>query len=527
MDYSKLGTEPVSNDSPAGSDCRYEEAFELLQAQIIKMSSPTAHGKVDWAEVVELSASILLDKSKDLAVAGYLAIGLIHTRQIDGLDDGILVLKDLVANFWDTLYPAPTRMRGRIAAISWWLEKTENELLKRDAAPIPAEQAERIQANLKALDRQLAEKMPNPPLLNSLLRKVETIPVQKPKIPQAPPDAKIKDQAVKPAPRSTANATAAAIAPPPAAPETQSIENAQQMRKSIDAAMQTLRKTSHFLIQQDLKNPMAYRYRRMASWARIEMLPPHTNGVTQLPPPAPQVVNTLHDLQEAGNWPALIENAEQKIPQFFFWFDLNFMVARGLAKLGPEYTKAQVALCQECAFFLQRFPGIETLCFDDGRAFAEPQTLKWLATIRLDDNGTPSTPDHSDSSEDNRFNPIVQQALAMGRKKQLVQAVDLLHQQMLVSSSRNDRLRWRLALVQVLLATKKARLAIPHLDKIVSEIDTFTLEQWDPAITLEGLTTVWKGYHALTESEHKRRADKILNRIAQINPAEAVRLLPG
>jgi hypothetical protein len=43
----------------------------------------------------------------------------------------------------------------------------------------------------------------------------------------------------------------------------------------------------------------------------------------------------------------------------------------------------------------------------------------------------------------------------------------------------------------------------------------------------EGLITAWKGYHAQTAGEYKKRADEILARIAQIDPAEAIRLVMG
>lgn len=527
MDLLQLGKAPIAGDKPVGCDCRYDAAFESLQAQIDKLASPSASGKVDWTRVVELSAAILSETSKDLVVAGYLAVGLIHTRQIDGLDEGILILKDLVENYWDYLYPAKKRMRGRVGAISWWIEKTENELLKLKPGPVSAHQTERIQANLNALDQQLADKMPDPPVLRSLLRQVRQIPVQQPEAPQAPPAETKKEPAAEPPSTPSVKATTAPVAPTRAETTSQAIESEQDMRDSIDAAVGLLRRTSHFLIQQDLTNPLAYRYRRMASWAKVETPPPHTDGVTQLPPPAPQVIRLLNDLQQDDNWPALIQQAEQKVSQFVFWLDLHFMVSKGLETLGPPYRNALHTVRRECAWFLRHCSGIETLCFADGTPFARPSTLQWLKEIVPGGNGNGADRDAAPNVPEDPFNAIVQQALAMARQKQLVPAVDLLQQQMLASSSGSAQMRWRLAIVRVLLTVKKYRQAIPHLEKILSDIDGFKLEQWDPPMALEGLTTVWKGYAAQTAKEQKQRADEILARIAQINPAEAVRLVPG
>lgn len=527
MDLLQLGKAPIAGDKPAGRTCRYDAAFESLQAQIDKLASPTASGKVDWPRVVDLSTAILSETSKDLIVAGYLAVGLIHTRQIDGLDEGILILKDLVENFWDHLYPAKKRMRGRAGAIAWWMEKTENELLKLNPGSVSADQTQRIQANLDALDQQLADKMPDPPLLRSLLRQVKDIPVQQPKAPQAPPAETKKDKGPEPPPPSSTRTPSAPVAPTASAMGPQAIESEQDVRDSIDAAVGLLRRTSHFLIQQDLTNPLAYRYRRMASWAKVETLPAHTDGVTQLPPPAPQVIRLLNDLQEEDNWPALIEQAEQKVSQFIFWLDLHFMVSKGLETLGPPYRNAWHTVRRECAWFLQHCSGIETLCFADGTPFAHPHTLQWLKEIVPGGNGNGADPDDSPNRPEDPYNAIVQQALAMARQKQLVPAVDLLQQQMLASSSGSAEMRWRLAIVRVLLTVKKYQAAVPHLEKILSDIDDVKLDRWDPPMALDGLTTVWKGYAAQTANGYKQRADEILARIAQINPAEAVRLAPG
>ena len=355
MDYMRLGSEPIEGDNPAGSDCRYGPEFERLQAEIDKLSSPTASGKVDWATVVKTAAEILQKQSKDLTVASYLAVGLLRTQKIDGLDQGVQVLSDLVQTHWDKLFPSKKRMRGRQGAFAWWLEKSEEVLQKIKVDPLPAEQIERIQTNLKTLDAQLLEKMPDPPLLRPVQRSIERLPVQKA---EEPPSAKPEPAETENGSKSTSDTPSKPATPPgrpepAAAPAT--LESDQDARKSIDAALQQLRRTSFYMLQQNLKNPMPYRYRRLASWANLEIIPPNTDGATQLPPPSPQALSELHALRDEANWPALILNAEQKVSQYIFWFDLSCLVAEGLKNLGPEYKKALLAVSQETACLLQRF----------------------------------------------------------------------------------------------------------------------------------------------------------------------------
>ena len=529
MDYLNLGIAPIAGDSPAGSDCRYEPDFESLQAEIDKLSSPTASGKVDWDRIVQWSAKILSDLSKDLTVAGYLAVGLVRRRQVEGLDAGIQVLRDLVENYWDTLYPVKKRMRGRTGALTWWLEKTTEVIEGLNPKPLPAEQVQRLQDNLQALDAFLGQNMPEPPLLRPLQRQIERFPVQK----EAPspsqerttePAAETDRQTAPPAEQSAPTAAPQAAAPVPTV-EAASPASAQDAQKSIDTAIQLMRQASHFLLQQDLKDPSAYRYRRMAAWSRIDALPPNKDGVTQIPPPAPQVVGALSELRDAANWSALIETIEQqRVSQFIFWFDLHWMVSEALQQLGPDYQPALQAVCRETAYFLQRLPGIEKLAFSDEMPFAEAQTLNWLGTMPAGASYGGAAGENAATDGGQNLNASIQEALALARKKKAAEAVDLLFRKLVLAPSRCEQTRWRLGIAQVLMVAKKGPAALPHLEQVVADVDTFKLERWDPQLALEGLTLAWKGFSSEGGKAHQDQAQELLSRIARLSPVEALRL---
>ena len=530
MDYLNLGKAPIAGDNPAGSDCRYEADFESLQAEIDKLSSPTASGKVDWDKIVEWSAKILSNLSKDLTVAGYLAVGLVRGRQVEGLDAGIQVLRDLVENYWDTLYPVKKRMRGRAGALSWWLEKTTEVIEGLNPQPMPAEQVQRLQDNLQALDEFLGQNMPEPPLLRPLQRQIERFPVQKEAPPPsqertAAPAAETEQPTAPPAEQSAAKPPPQTAAPLPT-PEAASPASAQDAQKSIDTAIQLMRQASHFLLQQDLKDPSAYRYRRMAAWSRIDALPPNKEGVTQIPPPAPQVVGTLSELRDAANWSALVETVEQqRVSQFIFWLDLHWMVAEALQQLGPDYQSALREVCRETACFLQRLPGIEKLAFSDEMPFAEAQALNWLATLPVGaSHGGAAGENAATGSDRQSLNTSIQEALALARKKKAAEAVDLLFRKLVAAPSRCEQTRWRLGIAQVLMVAKKGPAALPHLEQVVADVDTFKLERWDPQLALEGLTLAWKGFSSDGSKAHQDQAQALLSRIARLSPVDALKL---
>lgn len=544
MDYTTLGKAPISDDAPCGADARYEPEFEEMQIEIDKLSSPTASGQVDWAKIRKNAEIVLQDKSKDLTAACYLAVALVIADKIDGLDNGLIVLKDLVETHWDNLFPKKKRMRGRVGAVQWWLDKTEAQLQTINPQPLPADLVARLKGNLSGLDGYLAENMPDAPLLRPLQRIIDSYPIEKAAEEQAPPEkaeeaGAVEAPAESPPAQATAQKPAEASAPKPQAATASApvpsaisddalsgaIGNDQDARRGADAAFQRLRQVSTYLIQKDLKNPLAYRYRRMAAWAKVAALPANTDGATQLVPPAPQVVDALNALRDEGNLEAFVQNAEQKQSQFIFWLDLNYMIVSALRDLGSQYTKAADAVCQETALFVQRLPNIETLLFSDGTPFADAQTKKWLKSLAVaSGDGQGAVAETAGGYDDDRFNSLFQQARGMARKKQVADAVALLQQQMQNSPAYSQKVRWRLGIARLLIETKKTLQALPHLDQIVADIDRFELERYDPEIAIEGLSLAWQGYGAQTLNEHKLRAMELLHRLAKVDPAAALRL---
>ena len=79
MTTADLGTTPIAGENPAGEDIRYDQLFEKLQAEVdVKPSAGT--GGTNWNRVEELASTILATRSKDVLVASYLAVGLLHTK---------------------------------------------------------------------------------------------------------------------------------------------------------------------------------------------------------------------------------------------------------------------------------------------------------------------------------------------------------------------------------------------------------------------------------------------------------------
>jgi type VI secretion system protein VasJ len=520
MELMNLGKEPIAGDNPAGADARYDPEFETMQREIDKLASPSG-GQVDWKAVVTAASAVLTQRSKDLTAASYLAVGLIRTRKAEGLVQGSRILKDLIETYWETLYPPKKRMRGRTGAVTWWLERSLLELKGFAPASLPEDAAGLVKADLQRLEELLGVQLPDAPSLRPLLRLVESLSP-----PQAAVAAPLPAAASLPVRKESSEAAhpVSAKVPVKASDIADNITSLQEARKSLDAVFQRMRQASFFMLQNDLKEPLAYRYRRLASWAKIQALPPNTDGTTQIVSPAPQVREALEKLRDENNWAALIENAEQKISQFVFWFDLNRYTAEALSALGPDYRPAMETVCRETAFFVQSLSGVERLQFADGVPFADNQSLAWLKGIASITAGGGSTLPVVSTEGADRHEVLVRAAQALARGKKIVEAVQLLQQHMQNTAARNERMRWQLAIAQLLMGAKKHPAALPHLEQLLLDIEEFRLEAWDPGLALESLIAVWQGFGAQSAAEYKTRAPGLLQRIARIDPIAALRL---
>lgn len=522
MDTLTLGKEPISPDQPAGSDVRYEPEFEQLQAEIDKLSSPSASETMDWRRVDKLASEILASKAKDLLVASYLAVAQIHTAGIDGFGVGLCVYRDLLEQFWEDLFPKKKRMRGRIAAIDWWLEKSDAALVSLNVSPLPAERIEGFRQDIQQIDTLLRQYLEEAPSLRPLERFLESVPIQVEKKEAAEtPSGREGAATGAPAPPKAESSSQASAAP--AAPE--EIASAGDAQKVLDAALASMRRAGAYLLQDNLANAQGYRWRRIASWAIIDVLPAATDGQTIVPPPDAGIRNVLEELREKGNWEALAESAEQRVPEFIFWLDLNRFVAEALSGLGDSYQEALDALCQETAVFVHRLAGVESLSFSDGTPFADADTQQWLRRIGLGGGAGMAESVAAGGPEDGSdMAEAMAKAQKLAKKKKLAEAVSLLQEGLRSSFSKKQQLLWRLRLAQLLLNAKKPHLALPHLESVLQDIDRHELEQWDPDLALKGLKMVWTGFCVRSDEAGKEQATGILNRIAKLAPAEALRL---
>ncbi|MFO8031362.1 MAG: type VI secretion system protein TssA [Desulfohalobiaceae bacterium] len=525
MDIIKLGQIPISEDKPSGEDVRYTKDFDVLQEQIDLLSEAKADGTTtDWEKVRKICVDILANKSKDVNVAVYLAVALQNREGLPGLADGARLLLGLTTNFWESMHPPKKRMRGRLNAYAWWKEKALSFL--KNNLPNEAQDKDLMQGlqdAVKDLDQTLGNISDDAPILRELLELIEHIPVAEP---EAEQDSQQQAEAQKESSQATqqtqpqkkqAPAQPQASAQPPA--DATSMQ-AQDADKLLRQGLDLLLSYREWLAYQDPKDPRVFRINRWAAWSKVQALPPLDGSFTRLPPPEEEISTTLEQLLSNSNFEQALQQAETHLQEHIFWLDLNYASARALQSLGDSWKAALRALEAETAFFVQRLPGIEQQCFNDGTPFCGESTLTWIESL--------TKGSRANRQEDrDPVQKAVEQAQKMASDNNLVGGLLHLDQALKANGRLRDRYRLQVGMLQLLTQRNNFELATYYSERVVNMIDRHGLQEWEPELALEGLKGVYRALKGSQAEESKKQAQEIFSRMVGISPASALRFSGG
>ncbi len=507
--YVSLGTDPVSTEKPCGDNIRYESEFEELEAELAKQESLSS-ATVDWDRVVSLSTDILKNSSKDLLVGAYLTNGLLITQGYEGLANGLKVLSDMVEHYWDCSFPPVKRLRARATAISWLAEKAAAVIA--DKAPAPGESQAVIDAadNLDKLDKALVEKMGDQaPMIIDLSRPLrnfrqsaEAALSKAGSSPTAEAETSVAAQPVEAA--SAASSQGAGRMQSTAAKSTapvESIGSDADAKKALRSMQDICRKVAAYWLDAKLSDPRPYRLSRMAAWMAVEALPPATDGVTQVNPPAADRIRHFEAQIEKSEYSAVLPELEQTLSRSPFWLDGQNKVVTVLRAMGGEYDSAAKTVIRETRSLLERVPGLQNLSFSDQTPFASDQTQMWLSTEVMTGGDGSGVTGAGAVSGSNAWDTGLSDARKKAAGGDTKAAMVILNQGIAAAGTARDKFCWRCALADLMLQTGNTEAAIGILEQLAVNAETYNLNDWEPDL-------VGRVYNLLYQSYRKQQSRK-------------------
>jgi type VI secretion system protein ImpA len=118
---------PISADNPAGENLRYAPVYDKIK-EARRQDDDAPQGEwqrerkvADHGVVLKLASEAIATKSKDLQLAAWLTEALLNREGYAGLNQGLNLIKGIIENFWDGLYPEleDGEAELRAAPIDW------------------------------------------------------------------------------------------------------------------------------------------------------------------------------------------------------------------------------------------------------------------------------------------------------------------------------------------------------------------------------------------------------------------------
>ena len=512
MDITALAASPVSESSPAGADAKYEPEYEALTAEIGKLSSVSQSSPISWQAVADNGAVILAQKSKDISVAAYMAVALIHTDGAQGFLDGVKLLRGICENFWDDAFPPKAKLRRRLNAYEWWHERALEQLRKEGQQPIPAALSAEMTEAVGELDSLIGGLMEDAQPLRDIKEAIRTIPLlpeEKPKEPEPPaaPTPEPPREKPKPQPEAQPQAAPAAPSPAPTTQPAQAGDAAAALPVFVDAA----RNYAFALRSEDPANYLAWQLPRVALWGKIAALPPDDGtGQTMVPPPDMDRVEAAERLLAGKNWLKAATAADDLFQSYPLCIDLQRIADEALANLGAAFAEARARLRAETAAFVRRLPGLTALSYDGGVPFVSSATRAWLDEIA---HGGESGGAAGGGRAD-RIDEVIAEAretLAAGDAAGALRKLEEAH-----GASAAGNVRLRAEELHMLCSQREAKTAAALARALAREIEQSGLAKLEPDIAVEAMTAACRALDLAGDIEG---AEALREKTAAIKPS--------
>jgi type VI secretion system protein VasJ len=495
--------QPVSVDSPVGQDPGYDDDFQRMRGEVNKLSG------ADADLVIQLAEKLLKHSCKDLRVGTYYLWARLHKHGEAGLADGLDLLAAMIERYTNDVLPA--RANSRKMALEWLagskvLDSLSmyTEVVKNDAERIvaalawlehglgswPAEQRPALGALYTALSARLAQ-----------CGEVDTQPSQ---------------------PGGHSQSSAQTTAPSLAA-----IKSARDLLDSGRALAGYLREQPHGWLA-------AHRLMMSLRWDTVHQTPPQeASGLTRLAPPRGDYRAQLKRLYRQQSWSELLDQVERMFAEGVnhFWLDLQWYLYQALSKQPAPQDGWATVVMSDLGMFLERLPGLEELCWNDGTPLADETTREWIAQHVSGNRLAAGLPAPAAAAllADTEILALEGQALAQAESNGVEEALAWLAQQ---PGVRTGRQQWLLRLLMARVAEHhgKSDLALHLLGELDITARRQRLGEWEPDLSFEVKARLLKLLRLKSQRNDAdkpvlaRRKEALLAALIAIDPVRAAGL---
>ncbi|WP_460123188.1 type VI secretion system protein TssA [Pseudomonas sp. S2_C03] len=491
--------QPISDASLVGEDPGYDDDFQQMREEVDKLSG------ADTDRVIQLAQTLLTKRCKDLRVATYYLWARLHKEGEAGLAEGLSLLAALIERFGADVLP--TRGNSRKQALEWLAGSKVLGCLSLFPEVVKQE-SERTVAALTWLARALqAWPEAQRPELGGLYGALANRLAQSGGV-----DALV--------PQNSANHSGSAQAPA-----------AGLAIKSGRDLLDSARVLAAYLREQPEGWLAAHRLMKSLRWDTVHQAPPHdASAMTRLAPPRSEYRAQLKRLYLQQSWSELLDQVERMFAEGVnhFWLDLQWYACQALSKLAAPHDAWVDIVKRDLGMFIERLPGVEGLCWNDGSAFADDTTRAWIAQ-HVSGNQSPQclpAPVAAVAEGDSEVLALEGEALAQADSAGVEQALAWLAARPDIHSGRQ---RWLLHLLMARVAEQcaKQELALHLLGELDAVGERQALADWEPLLCFEVKARLLKLLRLKAQRNDSdklalgRRMEPLLAALVAIDPVRA------
>ncbi|MGA1869380.1 MAG: TssA family type VI secretion system protein [bacterium] len=486
----QLGILPVQDDKPTGNSARYEPEYDHLDAEILKLESSDRES-IDWAKVLELSIFILKTKSKDLLVASFLCHALFVQQGFNGLCVGLTIVRDMLKEYWEILFPEKDRLKVRISAIEWLVKHLGERIREKGDNLSDTKNVMECCGLWDEIDSLLHEKLKEmAPDTSEIIHLLQNMIKEK------------KEDHC-------------------------GFESITEAKNALLQAQGTLIRIAGFIRNSNPENPLPYRIVRAITWMIIDQLPSAKDQITKVKQISHTIIEKIEENIKADNGLEAINLVEDNFAKYPFSFILEShrLSVQVMDKLGPSYKKAKLAVIEELATFIRRFPDVLTLRFSNGAPFASERTKRWIenevmcGSVSLIEKAT---------IIDSQIDKEIKRLITLDK---FSEAVSLFQANPIKGASQRELFLWKLKQARYCIDASYFNFAIPQLEYLEEQIKRFSLEDWDPALSVEVIYLLLHCYYRtikdttkIVDENIKKKCIQLYARLCQLDLERALQM---
>ena len=581
---------PIPGDNPSGASLRYDPVYDQIKVarqeddDLPQGDWQTKRKVAEWPLVKRLATEALTKKSKDLQLAAWLTEAWLRTDGFPGLQRGLLLLREIMEQYWDTCYPeledGDTEMRA--APIEWIGLKFDTPVRmvalnaeghsfvdnrvsrtvpsKEEAEADSGKSALREQAildgkvtledfdrgfkatqkgwyrdltgslegcvqELSALEKLCDDKFgrsgPNFSSTRNALQEVRQLVAQL--------LAKKLEMDPDPVdPLAAVGADAGGVGAVAASAGGAAMVNIAAGPKSRDEAGNWIAAAARQIRQENPTEPTSYLLLRGFRWGEIRS-PDRRIDPKLLVAPSVDMRTRLKGLLIDMNWPDLLNLAEEVValPQGRGWLDLQRYALTAIDGMGAEYEAVGSSVREALRALLADLPALPEQTLMDDSPVANAETLGWLRDSKLLPDGaeTPDVPEMKRTTTSSGRDPY-DVALKRAKAGDAQGAMELLMREASREKSTRARFLRRSQAAEIMVSAGMAPVAFPLLRELAEQIDNFRLEEWESGDTVaHPLALLYKC--AMSTGNDGIDSNAIYDRVCRLDPIRAIQMKSG